>query len=149
MDKKARLQNDLKEAMRAGDDVRKRTIRMALSAIKLAEVERRSALDDEAILGLLQKEVKTRNEAIADAEKAARPDLVDSAQAELEVLKGYLPQPLSGDELEALARQAIAESGATSIKEVGQVMKLLMPRLQGRADGKTASEKVRALLAAD
>jgi uncharacterized protein YqeY len=149
MDKKAKLENDLKEAMRARDDVRKRTIRMALSAIKLAEVERRSALDDEAILGLLQKEVKTRNEAIADAEKAARPDLIASAQAELEVLKGYLPQPFTEEELETLARQAIAESGVTSVKEAGQVMKLLIPRLQGRADGKAASEKVRALLAAD
>jgi uncharacterized protein YqeY len=149
MDKKAKLENDLKEAMRARDDVRKRTIRMALCAIKLAEVERRSALDDEAILGLLQKEVKTRNEAIADAEKAARPDLIASAQAELEVLKGYLPQPFTEEELETLARQAIAESGVTSVKEAGQVMKLLIPRLQGRADGKAASEKVRALLAAD
>jgi uncharacterized protein YqeY len=149
MDKKARLENDLKEAMRAGDDVRKRTIRMALAAIKLAEVERRSALDDEAIVGLLYKEVKTRNEAIADAEKAARPDLIESAQAELEVIKEYLPQPLSEDELEALVRQAITESGATSVKEAGMVMKLLMPRLQGRTDGRTANEKVRSLLAAD
>jgi uncharacterized protein YqeY len=147
MDMKARLEHDLKEAMKARDDVRKRTIRMALSAIKLAEVERRSALDDDAILGLLQKEVKTRNEAIADAEKAARPDLVAAAQAELQVLRGYLPQPLTGEELEALARQAIAESGVTSVNELGQVMKILMPRLHGRVDGKAASEKVRALLA--
>lgn len=149
MDKKNVLEQDLKNALRARDDVRKRTIRMALAAIKLAEVERHGALDDNAILGLLQKEVKTRNETIADAEKASRPDLVDSAKAELEVLEGYLPQPITGDELEALARQAIAESGATSVKEVGQVMKLLMPRLQGRADGKAASEKVRGLLATD
>lgn len=149
MDKKATLEQDLKESMRAGDNVRKRTIRMALAAIKLAEVERRAPLDDEAILGILQKEVKTRHETIADAEKAARPDLIDSSRAELEVLKSYLPQPLTGEELEALARQAIRESGATSVNEVGQVMKLLMPRLLGRADGKTASQKVRALLAND
>ena len=149
MDKKSVLEQDLKNALRARDDVRKRTIRMAWAAIKLAEVERHGALDDNAILGLLQKEVKTRNETIADAEKASRPDLVDSAKAELEVLEGYLPQPITGDELEALARQAIAESGATSVKEVGQVMKLLMPRLRGRADGKAASEKVRGLLATD
>lgn len=149
MDKKATLEQHLRESMKAGDVVRKRTLRMALAAIKLAEVERRGPLDDEAILGVLQKEVKTRHEAIADAEKAARPDLIDSAKAELEVLQNYLPQPLTGDELESLVRQAIAESGATSVKETGQVMKLLIPRLQGRADGKVASEKVRALLATD
>jgi uncharacterized protein YqeY len=149
MDKKATLEHDLKDAMRAGDDVRKRTIRMALAAIKLAEVERRGPLDDDAFMAVLQREVKTRNEAIADALKAARPDLVDSARAELDVLRSYLPQPLTSDELEALARQAIAESGATSVKEMGQVMKLLMPRLQGRADGKTAGEMVRALLVTD
>jgi uncharacterized protein YqeY len=149
MDKKATLEHDLKEAMRSGDDVRKRTIRMALSAIKLAEVDRRGPLDDETVVGLLQKEVKTRNEAIADAEKAKRPDLVAAARAELDVLREYLPQPLTEEELEALARQAIAESGATSLRETGQVMKILMPRLQGRADGKTAGEKVRALLDSD
>ena len=149
MDKKSTLERDLKASMKAGDVVRKRTIRMALAAIKLAEVECRGPLDDDAVLGVLQKEVKMRHEAIADAEKAARPDLIDSAKAELEVLQGYLPQPLTGDELESLVRQAIAESGATSVKETGQVMKLLMPRLQGRADGKVASEKVRALLATD
>lgn len=149
MDQKTRLEQDLRQAMRARDDVRKRTIRMALAAIKLAEVEHRGPLDDEAIVGLLQKEVKTRNEAIADAEKASRSDLIASAMAELEILRGYLPQPLTGEELETLARQAIADSGATSAKEVGLVMKLLMPRLQGRADGKTASEKVRGLLATD
>src|SRR3989304_3269801 len=126
----------------------KKTMRMALAAIKLAEVERRGPLEDDAILAVLQKEVKTRHETIADAEKASRPDLAESARAELDVLRGYMPQPLTGEELEAFARQAITESGATSVKEVGQVMKLLMPRLLGRADGKTASEKVRGLLAA-
>ena len=149
MSMKTRLEQDLQQAMRSGDAVRKSTIRMALAAIKLAEVERRGPLDNDAMLAVLHKEVKTRHETIADAEKASRPDLIEAARAELDVLRGYLPRPLSGDELEALARQAIAESGATSLKEVGQVMKLLMPRLQGRADGKTASEKVRGLLAAE
>lgn len=149
MDKKSTLEHDLKESIKAGDVVRKRTIRMALAAIKLAEVERRGPLDDEAIQTVLQKEVKTRHEAIADAEKAARPDLIEASQAELDVLQSYLPQPLTGEELDSLVRQAIAESGATTAKETGQVMKLLMPRLQGRADGKVASEKVRALLATD
>ena len=146
---KTKLEQDLKQAMRSGDAVRKSTVRMALAAIKLAEVERRGPLEDDAILAVLQKEVKTRHETIADAEKASRPDLIESARAELDVLRGYMPQPLTGEELEAFARQAITESGATSVKEVGQVMKLLMPRLLGRADGKTASEKVRGLLAAE
>ena len=146
MPTKTEFENALKDAMRAGDDTRKRTLRMILSAVKLAEVERRGPLDEAGLLAVLQKEAKIRNEAIADAEKAGRADLVAGAQAELVLLESYLPKALSAEELEALARQAITEAGATAPGDMGRVMRLLMPQIQGRADGKTASDLVRRLL---
>jgi hypothetical protein len=143
---KTQLESALKDAMRANDDVRKRTLRMALSAIRLAEVEKGGALDESATLAILQKEIKSRHEAIADAQRANRPDLEADANAEIKVLEEYLPQPFTPEELEALARQVIAEVGATGPREMGQVMKALVPRLQGRATGDQASQAVRKLL---
>lgn len=140
------LEADLKDALRSGDEVRKRTLRMILSAAKLAEVERRGPLDELGLLAVLQKEARVRQEAIADAERAQRPDLVEAAQAELRVVESYLPRPLTAEELEVLARQAIAEAGASTVADMGRVMKALMPKVQGRADGKAASELVRQLL---
>jgi uncharacterized protein YqeY len=146
MTDKADLQNALKDAMRANDDLRKRTLRMALSAIHLAEVDKGRQLDEQEILSILQKEVKTRQEAIDEARGAHRPQLEADAQDEIEVLQEFLPQPLTQEELEAMARQAVDEVGATSQREMGQVMKVLVPRLQGKATGKQASEVVRKLL---
>jgi uncharacterized protein YqeY len=148
MTSKTDLENDLKDAMRAHDEVRKSTLRMALAAIKLAEVEKRASMDEAAIMGILQKEIKSRQESIADAQKAGRQDLEAAAQLEIGILEKYLPRPLSTDELEALARQAIGEVGASSAREMGQVMKVLMPRLAGRASGNQASQIVRKLLEA-
>ncbi len=143
---KERIQNDLKIALRENDEVRKRTLRMALSAIRFFEVEKGIELDDSAVISIVQKEVKSRNEAIADAQRANRPDLVQASQQELAILESYLPKALSESELEELARQAIAEVGATSVQQMGQVMKILIPRLQGRASGDQASQMVRKLL---
>jgi len=143
---KQQLENDLKEAMRNKDELRKRTLRLTLTDIRLAEVEKGGALDDPALMALVQKEIKSRHESIADAERAGRPDLIEELRAEISVLEAYLPQQLSTQELEELARQAIAEAGATSPKEMGLVMKLLVPRLQGRASGNEASQVVRKLL---
>jgi hypothetical protein len=145
---KQQLDNDLKDAMRNKDELRKRTVRMTLTNIRLAEVDKGSALDDQALMALLQKEIKSRHESIADAERAGRPDLIEEIRAEIGLLEAYLPQPFSAQELEDLARQAIAEAGATSPKEMGLVMKILMPRLQGRASGSEASQVVRNLLGA-
>jgi uncharacterized protein len=147
MNAKEQLQKALKDAMRANDLVGKRTIRMALSAIQLAEVETRKDLDDSAVFAILQKEIKSREESIQDAKKAARPDLVDEAQDEIAVLKKFLPEQVSQDELEAIVRETIQEVGASSMREMGEVMKVLIPRLQGRATGSQASEVVRKLLA--
>jgi uncharacterized protein YqeY len=143
---KAKLEEELKDAMLARDDVRKRTLRMVLTAFKLAEVEKRETLDEPELLALLQKEVKTRKETIEEAERADRSDLVASTQAEIEVLKLYLPKPLSRAELEILIQEGVDESGASSPSDMGKVMKVIMPRVQGRADGKVVSELVRDLL---
>src|SRR4030042_2025443 len=147
MPTKSEFESALKDALRAGDETRKRTLRMILSGVKLAEVERRGPLDEAGLLAVLQKEAKTRSEAIADAEKAGRADLVAAAQAELVLLESYLPRPASAEELEALARKAIADAGAASPGDMGRVMKQLMPQIQRRADGKAASDLVRRLLA--
>ena len=143
---KETLQSDLKDAMRAGDELRKNTLRMAISALKLAEIDKNGPLDESASLAIMQKEVKSRRESIADAQRANRPDLVQAAEQEIVLLEQYLPKALDPAELETLARMAIQEVGATSLKEMGQVMKVLMPRLQGRATGDQASQAVRKLL---
>ena len=132
--------------MRQHDDLRKRTVRSALAAIKLAEVEAGGALDEGALLAVLQKELKMRREALEGAQKAGRPDLIAAAEAEMAVLQEFLPAPFTEEELEALAREVIAEVGAASPRDMGKVMSVLMPRLQGRATGKEASQVVRRLL---
>jgi len=146
MDLKTTLQSDLKDAMRHGEEIRKSTLRMALTAIKLAEVEKDAHMDEGSYLAVIQKEIKSRREAIADAEKANRPDLVEQAQAEIKVLQNYLPAAFTDEELESMAKAAIREVGATTMREMGQVMKILLPRLQGRATGEQASQVVRRLL---
>ena len=146
MTTKVELESALKDAMRAGDDRRKSTIRMTLAAIKLTEVEKGAPMDANGVMAVLQKEVKARREAIADAEKAGRPELVEASKAEMVILESFLPKAISAEELEDLARAAIAEAGATSLREMGAVMKLLVPRLQGRASGDQASQAVKRLL---
>jgi uncharacterized protein YqeY len=146
MNIKEKLENDMKDAMRNKDEARKRTLRMALSEIKLAEIDKGEALDEAGVIAIIQKEVKSRREAIADAERASRPDLVADANTEMAILETYLPQQLTPKELDALAQEAVDETGATSMREMGQVMKVLMPRLEGRATGQEASQAVRKLL---
>ena len=137
------LEAQLQTAIRDGNDLHKRTLRMVLSEWKLAEVERGDELDEAAAISLLQKQAKARREAIADAERAGRPDIVEATQEELTYLEAVLPQPLSQSELAQLARASIQETGATEPAQMGLVMKDLMPRAAGRADGKQASEVVR------
>ena len=146
METKLQLESDLKDALRAGDNLRKNTLRLALSAIRLAEIDRGSKIDESAVIAILQKEIKARNESIEDAQRAGRPELEEAAREEIKVLQVYLPQAMNPEELEAQAKQAIAEVGATSLREMGQVMKVLLPRLAGRATGDQASQVVRKLL---
>jgi uncharacterized protein YqeY len=148
MSLKIELENGLKDALRKNDDVRKRTIRMAMATAKLLEVEKRKPLDDNGMLAVLHKELKSREETIAEAKRGGREDLVEANQAEIQVLRSFLPQPFSPDELEILVRQAITETGASTMADMGKVMKVLTPRLEGRATGGEASNLVRKLLSA-
>jgi len=151
MSLREQLANDLKEAMRARDEIRKRTIRSVIAAIKQAETQldsegQRLSLDDEDVLAILAKQAKQRQESITEYRKGGREDLVAEEQAELEILEVYLPQQLERDEIEAEARQAIKEVGATGRQDMGMVMRLLMGRLRGRADGKIVNQVVTELL---
>ncbi len=146
MSLKDQLNTDIKTAMKAGDEVRKAAVRALQAALKQSEVDRQTTLSDDDILALIQKEAKSRRESIADAQQAGRADLAADYAAELAVIEGYLPQGLSRDELIALARTAIAEAGATELKHLGAVMKVLTPRTKGRADGKAVNDIVRELL---
>jgi uncharacterized protein len=145
-DIKQKLEAALKDAMRAGDATRKNTIRLVLTAIRLTEVEKGTPLDTAGIFAVLQKEVKSRRESIQDAQKANRPDLIANSEAEIKVLETFLPQPITTDELTKIAQAAIAEVQAASPADMGKVMKVLLPRLQGKAPGDQVSQVVRQLL---
>ena len=144
---KERIQSELTEAMRQRDETRKSTLRMLTSAVKYAEIEARGDLDDGGVISVIQKQAKQRRESIAEFEKAGRQDLVDKEAAELRVLETYLPQQASREQIEAAARRIIAESGATSAREIGKVMPVIMKEFAGQADGRVINEVVRGLLA--
>jgi uncharacterized protein YqeY len=146
MSTKEKLTQALKEALKAKDELRKRTVRMALAAIKNAEVENRGPLDEPNLLAILQKEVKARHETIEGAQQAGRDDLIAEAEAEIAVLDEFLPEALSHEELKAIIEEVIAEVGGSSPGDMGQVMQAVMPKIRGRADGKEASQLVRELL---
>ena len=143
---KAQLEQALKDAMRANDAVRKTTLRIALTAIKEAEIQKMGELDDPAVLTILQKEVKAKQESLAEAEKAGRQDLAENAKAEMKVLEEYPPKGLSEQELEAIVHAAITEVGASTPADMGKVMKAVLPKVQGRADGGQVSQLVRSKL---
>jgi len=146
MDIKTQLNESVKDAMKTGDEVRKRTLRMALAAVKQIEVDKRVALDDAAVISLLQKEIKNRREAIEEAKKANRPDLIADNEAEIKVLEVFLPQAMPAEELRALVQAAIAETGAAAPSDMGKVMKVVMPKVAGRAPNDMISATVKELL---
>ncbi len=143
---KARITEDMKAAMRAKDAPRLGTIRLILSAIKQVEVDTRKDLSDEDILAILDKMAKQRRESIEQYERAGRDDLAGKERAELEIIQSYLPEPLSEAEIDALIDAAIGETGAAGMKDMGKVMGLLKPKLQGRADMGAVSARVKARL---
>lgn len=145
-DLKQALQTALKEAMRAKDSERRNAIRLLQSAIKQVEIDSRTALDDDGVLDVLRKEAKKRRETIAELERAGRSDDAASESLELAVTEEFLPRQLSADELRPIVRQAIHEVGANSMKEMGSVMKAVMPQVQGLADGRAVSALVREML---
>ncbi len=146
MDLKTQLNEAMKASMKAGDDVRKRTVRMALAAIKQNEVDKQTTLDDTAVISILQKEIKNRREALEEAKKANRADLISENEAEIAVIETFLPKAMPADELRALVQAAIAETGAASPSDMGKVMKIVMAKVAGRAPGDMVSQMVRELL---
>ena len=140
------LMADLKTALREQDELRKGTIRMALAALKYARVAKNADLTDEEMLAVLQKEVKQRQESIVEYKRGGRDDLVAQETAEIGILEPYLPKMMDRQEIAEAARAAIAEVGADNPKQMGQVMRVLMPRVHGRADGRLVNEIVRELL---
>ncbi|MBA3763384.1 MAG: GatB/YqeY domain-containing protein [Chthoniobacterales bacterium] len=145
----ARIDSDLKDAMRAKDAAKLGVLRMLKSALKYSAIEKSGAegeLDDAEATQVIRKQVKQRQDSIESFEKGGRPELAAKEKEELALLTAYLPQAMSSDELATAVRAAIAETGATSRAQMGAVMKILQAKLAGRADGKTLSQEVQRQL---
>ena len=142
-----RLHDDTTAAMRSGDSLRRDTLRMVQSAIYNVEKAKQVTLSEDEVLGVVAKEVKTRRESVEAFRNGGREDLATKEEAEIAILSGYLPQPLTDDQLRALVDEAVAASGATSARDLGKVMGILSPKIRGRADGKVASGMVAQALA--
>jgi len=145
---KATLQDDMKSAMRARDQKRLDAIRLILAAVKQIEVDERIEVDDSRCLTILDKLAKQRRESISQYLAAKRQDLVDQEQFELDLILAYLPTPLTDAEIDALVIAAMKESGASTMQEMGKVMTILKPQVQGRADMSQISAKIKAQLSA-
>jgi uncharacterized protein YqeY len=146
MELKEKLRSDLADAMRAGDVHRRDVLRFVLAAVKQAEVDGMKALDDNAVQEVLRKQIKQRQESIADYQRAGRQDDVARESSEIAIIEEYLPQMMSREEIEGIARAIITDLGVTDSKSMGQIMNRLMPQVKGRADGRLVNEVVRALL---
>lgn len=146
MSLKERLKNDMKEAMRAKQIVKRDTIRAINTMIKQIEVDERKDLNDEDIIKLLQKAVKQREESISQYKDAGRADLVEKEQGQIDIISEYLPKQLSDEELEAVVKDIIAEVGAETIKDMGKIMGPAKAKIGGSADGKRINEMVKKLL---
>jgi uncharacterized protein YqeY len=145
-DLKLRLTEEIKQAMKAGDTVKRSALRLLMASIKNAEIAKQAALDDADILGIIAKEVRQHQESIESFQKGNRQDLVDKEEAEMAILQGYLPQQMTHEEIVAAARQIIAEVGAQVPGDKGKVMPKLIAQLKGRADGREINAVVTELL---
>lgn len=143
---KQELQTALKTAMKAKDSDRRNAIRLLQSAIKQAEIDGRAELDDDAVMDIFRKEAKKRRETIAELEGAGRGNEAAAERFELEVTEAFLPRQLTPDELKPMVQGAICEVGATSLNDLGLVMRAVMPKVRGLADGRTVNAIVRELL---
>jgi len=141
-----RLQQDMKLALKSKDELTLSTVRLLLSSVSYAQIEKGGQLTDDEVLQVLSREAKKRKESIEAAERAGRTDVAEREKAELQIINKYLPEQLSEAEVEALAREIAAEVGAVDIKDRGKVMGPLMQRIRGRADGKLASQVVERIL---
>jgi uncharacterized protein len=143
---KARITEDMKSAMRAGEKERLGTVRLALAAIKQREVDERISLDDTQVLAVLEKMIKQRREAITQFQSGGRADLVAKESAEISVLQQYLPAQMSEAEIDTLIQEAIQSTGAASVKDMGKVMAVVKPKAQGRADMGALSARIKQKL---
>ena len=148
MSLKSQIQDDVKSAMRARDQKRLTALRLITAAIKQIEVDKRIELDDQAVLTILDKMVKQRRDSLSQFEAAGREDLAAQEAFELELISAYLPEALSDDEVAELISQAVSDTGASSIRDMGAVMNALRPKVQGRADMKAVSAAVKSQLGA-
>ena len=146
MSLKDKLMEDLKDAMKNKDELKKNTVTMIRAAIKQIEVDKRVELNDDEVVEIISKEAKKRKDALAEFEKAGRQDLIDQTNAELELIKTYLPEELSVEELTSIIEETIKEVGAESMKDMGKVMQAVKTKTAGRADGKTINEIVKSKL---
>jgi uncharacterized protein len=146
MSLKERITDDMKAAMRSGEKERLGVIRMVTAAIKQREVDERITLDDAQVLSVLEKMIKQRKESVVQFQAGNRPDLVDKEAAEITLLQGYMPSQLGDAELDALIGDAIASTGAASIKDMGKVMGIIKGKAQGRADMAAVGAKIKAKL---
>jgi len=143
---KQELQTALKDAMKSKDRERRDVIRFIQSAVKQVEIDEQTELDDDAIMQILQKEAKKRRESIVELEGAGRAEAAEGEKFELSVIEDFLPKQLTEEELKPIVQAAIEETGATSMKEMGSIMKVVMPKVQGRADGRQVNAIVKELL---
>jgi uncharacterized protein YqeY len=141
-----KLTDDLKQAMKAGDTVKRSVIRLVMAAIKNAEIAKQKALEDADILGVIAKEIRQRKESIEAFKQGNRPELAANEEAEMAILEAYMPAQMGRDEIVAAARQVIKEVGAESIRDKGKVMPQLIAKLKGKADGREINEVVTELL---
>ena len=146
MSLKEKLQEDLKSSMKNKDTVRKSVVTLIRASIKQYEVDNRVELDDEGIIDIISKQLKQRRDALDEFAKANREDLISETEAEIKVLKEYLPQQLREQELNEIVTLTISEVGATSMKDMGKIMSVIRPKVKGRADGKLINELVKANL---
>lgn len=141
---KERIKEDMKAAMKSGDKARLGVIRMVLAAIKQVEVDERIELSDDRVIVVLDKMLKQRRESIKQFRDAERQDLADIEEAEIAVIQDFLPQQLTHAEIDAMVADAVAEAGAASLKDMGGVMALLKPKMQGKADMAVVSARIKA-----
>ena len=143
---KERLLDDMKAAMKDKDLNKKNAVQMVRSAVLQVEKDTKVTLEDDGIIDIIAKEVKKRRDSLSEYESAGRQDIFDSLKAEIDVLLQYLPEQLSEAELEEIVKQAVTETGAASVRDIGKVMQAVMPKVKGRADGKAINQIVKKLL---
>lgn len=146
MSLKEQLSQDLKQAMKDKDTIRKNVVQLIRSGVLQIEKDNKVTLDDEGVLDVIAKQLKQRRDSLPDYEKSGREDLICELKTEMDILMGYLPRQLTREEIEEIVKAAVAETGASTVKDMGKIMACVMPKTKGRADGKVINEIARAYL---